>query len=48
MLPDQTEDGFLLDASKWEESMAQALLKRTPIVVDERHLEIIRFIRSYH
>ena len=48
MLPDQTEDGFLLDTSEWEESMAQELLKRTPIVVDERHLEIIRFIRSYH
>lgn len=47
-LPARTKDGFLLDASAWNESMAQALLKATPIRVDERHLEIIRFIRGYH
>ena len=47
-LPERTEDGFLLDASKWTESMAQALLLSTPIIIDERHLEIIQFIRGYH
>jgi tRNA 2-thiouridine synthesizing protein E len=47
-LPEQSKDGFLLDASQWQESMAQALLRETPICVDDRHLEIIRFIRAYH
>jgi tRNA 2-thiouridine synthesizing protein E len=47
-LPARTDDGFLLDSSKWTEAMAQLLLQGTPIVVDERHLEIIRFIRGYH
>lgn len=28
--------------------MAPLLLQETPIHVDERHLEIIRFIRGYH
>lgn len=47
-LPAKTDDGFLLDAAEWSESMAQELLATTSILIDERHLEIIRFIRDYH
>lgn len=47
-LPARTDDGFLLDAAEWTESMAQELLATTSIVIDARHLEIIRFIRDYH
>lgn len=40
-------DGFLLNAEMWTESLAQGLVNPLSIHLDERHLEIIRFIRAY-
>lgn len=47
-LPARSGDGFLLDATEWKECMAQPLLADTPIILDDRHWEIILFIRGYH
>jgi tRNA 2-thiouridine synthesizing protein E len=47
-LPKRTVDGFLLDSRAWTEEMAQALVSETAILLDERHFELIHFIREYH
>ncbi len=48
IFPPTTDDGFLLDSRLWSEDIAQVLVGRTSIVLDERHFEILRFIRGYH
>lgn len=47
-MPTTTEDGFLLDGTLWQKQIAQSLADKVPIVLDERHFEIILFIREYH
>lgn len=41
-------DGFLVDPNLWSEALAQSLVDRIGIRLDERHFEIIRFIRFYN
>ena len=41
-------DGFLLDPSVWSESLAQVLVEPLGLILDERHFEVIHFIRNYH
>ena len=45
---DRGHDGFLKDHRQWSPAIAQALVDEIPITLDERHLEIIDFIRDYH
>jgi tRNA 2-thiouridine synthesizing protein E len=43
-----TEQGFLLNSSDWDESVALLLAGQNNIQLGEQHWEIIRFIRSYY
>jgi len=42
------DQGFLLDASAWNEQLAMCLAARENIELTDRHWEIIRFIRAYY
>lgn len=43
-----TDDGFLLEADQWDETVARQLAERIPLTLTEAHWEIISFIREYH
>lgn len=43
-----TESGFLLDASGWNEAVAEALAARSNLRLTEAHWEIVHFIREYY
>lgn len=43
-----TEQGFLLDASAWNETVALKLAEREDIELSPAHWEIIHFIRAYY
>jgi tRNA 2-thiouridine synthesizing protein E len=47
-LPPTTESGFLLDASLWDETIAEALASRERIALTAAHWEIIHFLRGYY
>jgi tRNA 2-thiouridine synthesizing protein E len=47
-LLETTDSGFLVDASAWDERIAEVLAARVPIELTEAHWEIIRFIREYY
>lgn len=40
------EEGFFLDPSAWNESMAVELAKAIDLDLTDRHIEIVRFVRS--
>lgn len=40
------EEGFFLDPSSWDESMAAELANAIGVELTDRHLEIVRFVRS--
>jgi TusE/DsrC/DsvC family sulfur relay protein len=42
------EEGFLLDASEWQEDYIEPIAAEMDIVLSEEHMEIIRYIRSYY
>lgn len=46
--PILSEDGFLIDREAWTPELARALAAKIPLVLQEDHFEIIRFIRAYH
>jgi len=41
------EDGYLQDWQTWEEGMAPELAKIEGVELDERHWEIIKWLREY-
>ena len=41
-----TEEGYLTDASQWNEEIAKELAKEEGFELTEKHLEVIRFIRN--
>jgi tRNA 2-thiouridine synthesizing protein E len=43
-----TDQGFLVDASDWNEAVAGKLAEAERIELSPAHWEIIRFIRSYY
>lgn len=43
-----TDSGFLVNASDWNEIVAEALALHSNIRLTESHWEIIRLIRDYH
>ncbi|WAK01390.1 TusE/DsrC/DsvC family sulfur relay protein [Methylobacter sp. YRD-M1] len=43
-----TDQGFLVNAGDWDEEVAGRLAELDNIQLDERHWEIIRFIRDYY
>jgi tRNA 2-thiouridine synthesizing protein E len=47
-LPPVNEQGFLLDASLWNEQVALELARREAIQLTEAHWSILHFIRQYH
>jgi TusE/DsrC/DsvC family sulfur relay protein len=42
------EDGFLMDWESWEEGMAPELAKIEGVELDDRHWEIIKYLREYY
>lgn len=45
---DVTDQGFLVNAADWNEEVARRLAESNNIELDERHWEIILFIRDYY
>jgi TusE/DsrC/DsvC family sulfur relay protein len=45
---DMDEDGFLMDWESWEEGMAPELAKIEGVELDDRHWEIIKYLREYY
>ncbi len=43
-----TDQGFLVNAGDWDEEVAKWLAESDNIQLDERHWEIILFIRGYY
>jgi len=43
-----TSSGFLLDATQWNESVADALAERAGIRLEAAHWEVIYQLRSYY
>ena len=43
-----TDDGFLRDASQWNEQVAEALAQAENIALSPSHWEILAFIRDYY
>jgi tRNA 2-thiouridine synthesizing protein E len=44
----RTDQGFLVDASDWDEAVAEKLAEAERIELSPAHWEIIRFIRNYY
>lgn len=42
------EDGYLQDWQEWEEGMAPELAKIEGVELDDRHWEIIKYLREYY
>jgi tRNA 2-thiouridine synthesizing protein E len=43
-----TEDGYLVDASQWNEDIAKELAKEEDIELTDAHFEVLNFIRESH
>lgn len=43
-----TDQGFLVDASDWNEDVAKRLAEMNQLDLQQAHWEIIRFIREYY
>lgn len=48
LLPATNDQGFLINASDWNEAVAQQLAQENQIHLQESHWEIILFIRHYY
>ncbi len=48
IIPPTTEQGFLLHASDWNETVAEQLACGCGIVLSLKHWELIYFIRTYY
>ncbi|MEJ2213013.1 MAG: TusE/DsrC/DsvC family sulfur relay protein [Gammaproteobacteria bacterium] len=46
-LLERDEEGFLLDASLWDESLIEPLADEAGIELTDEHLQIITYIRDY-
>ncbi len=43
-----SDDGFLRDATQWNETVAHALARQNAIEISAAHWEILLFIRDYY
>lgn len=41
-----TEDGYLVDPSKWTEEIAKEMAKEEGIELTDKHFEVLKFIRE--
>jgi len=48
ILPTLDAEGYLVEPSEWNESVALELAKRAGIHLEEDHWDVIRFMRSYY
>jgi len=46
-MPERDEEGFLLDASRWDECLIEPLAAEAEIVLTAEHRQIIAYIREY-
>lgn len=42
------EDGYLQDWQEWQEGMAPEIAKTEGVTLDDRHWEIIKWLREYY
>ena len=42
------EDGFLEDASQWDEEVAEKLAETEEVVLTDEHWEVINYLRGYY
>lgn len=42
------EEGYLIDPEQWSESVAAELARRSDIVLEDDHWDVIRFMRAYY
>ncbi|MDH5751867.1 MAG: TusE/DsrC/DsvC family sulfur relay protein [Deltaproteobacteria bacterium] len=42
------EDGYLLDLDLWSEEVAKFLAEKEDIQMDDKHWEIVNFLREYY
>ena len=42
------EDGFLEDASLWDEEVAEKLAETEDVVLTDEHWEVINYLRGYY
>lgn len=47
-MPETTEQGFLVNATDWNEAIALQLAEQNHIALSPAHWEIIHFIRAYY
>lgn len=48
LMPETTEQGFLVNATDWNEAIATQLAEQNHIALSSAHWEIIHFIRAYY
>lgn len=42
------DDGFLVDASQWNEEVAKELAKEDGLELTDKHFEVLNFLREQH
>lgn len=47
-MPVRNNEGFLEDASTWNESVAQEIAAEDTIELQQKHWEIIKFLRNFY
>lgn len=47
-LPEQDKEGFLLDPTEWDESIAEILAEAEGIELTEAHWELVRLTRRFY
>ncbi len=43
---DVNDEGYLTDPSKWNEAVAEAIAAEEDIVLTDKHMEVIRYLRE--
>ena len=47
-LPERNSEGFLEKAGEWTEEVASVIAQEDNLALDDRHWEIIRFLREFY
>ncbi len=48
IVPERDEQGFLIDLSQWNESVAQAIATEENVQLTDEHWEIIHLLRAFY
>ena len=47
-MADRNEEGFLTDASQWDEALAEEIAKELNIELTDKHWELVKYLREQH